>query len=1307
MVPSRAIRLVRFTGTAIIVAVIAFGAMLLVLRFIVLPGIGEYSERIAARLGTTLGQPVTIGGITAGWDGWNPKLAITDFAIHDAATPGAAPVLLLPRLDAVVAWTSIPTLDLRFKELAIERPQLEIRRNAAGRFFVAGIGVDTATPHDDAPAMRWLLQQRQIVIRDAGLTWRDEMRAAPPLVLDHVTLRIEKRFGKHEFGLVGTPPAEIASPVDVRGEFTANSIADWKAALGRIYVRVDFVDLAPWNSWIAPLQVMETGKGAVRLWLDFAEGRVNEAIADVELSDVRTRLARELPQLDLAALGGRLQWKRDANSRELGARGLTFRTRAGQVLGPSSVTLAVTDGPDGSVTGGRLSIDRLEVAPLAALAVHLPLPAQWRRDIALLAMRGEVSNAKLTWTGTPEEPRAYAGSGAFAQFGIAASDNVPGAAGVSGSFTFDQGGGDLKLDSRNMRVVLPRVFVEPLLFDSATGRVRWTRVDGDWRFTVDDLRFVTPYTSGTAGGTWRSQGTGPGIIDLKATIARAEARNIYRYLPLTLDAQLRDWLRSGIRAGLATDLKLALAGDLASFPFADAKRGLLQASFNVTDATLHYADGWPEMSGIEATVRFEGTGLTVEGPRARILGAGIGPVKVAIPNLGAKYPLVTVHAEAAGATTEFLHFVEQSPIADTIGHFAAGARVTGNGKLALRLDIFLGKNGEDKVAGEYEIKGNALTLPDIPPLSDVNGVLAFNEHAMRSRDLTAVAYGGPARIDVQSDDAGVRVNATGTASFAALERELAMPLLHRMSGAADWTLQSTTQANATTWSVESSLRGAAIDLPAPVGKLANDAAALRIERRPVAGKGDMDLLTVDYRGELRVLMQRTLRADTAVVDRALVLLGGAVARGGTADRNGIWVRGQIADLDLDEWLALYGKEKQRPTATATGAAAAPVPVPSLRGVDLETKRLDIFGRVLHDLNVSALRGAGEDWRLQLRGREVDGTAVWGGPTPAAPNGKLTARLARFVPPGAEELHPLRSEISVDEQARNTWPQLDIVADGFVSRGHDLGRFELQAQPSGPDWRIVTMTLAHPAGRIEANGWWRIGRDTQMTEMEAKVTAEDAGAFLQRMGYPVAVLNAPTVIDGKLAWKGAPNEFDYPTLTGKFSLVAGAGQFTKIDPGIGKLLGVLSLQALPRRITLDFRDVFSEGFAFDDITGDFVVQRGLMRTDNLRLAGPAASVKINGEIDLAKETQQLNVRVLPSLSTSISAGAAVLFLANPLLGAVVGAGTFLAQQMFDNPIEKMFSYDYRVTGAWSDPIATRVGAKELSALPPPATESATR
>ena len=145
---------------------------------------------------------------------------------------------------------------------------------------------------------------------------------------------------------------------------------------------------------------------------------------------------------------------------------------------------------------------------------------------------------------------------------------------------------------------------------------------------------------------------------------------------------------------------------------------------------------------------------------------------------------------------------------------------------------------------------------------------------------------------------------------------------------------------------------------------------------------------------------------------------------------------------------------------------------------------------------------------------------------------------------------------------------------------------------------------------------------------------------------------------------------------------------KIEPGLGKLLGVLSLQALPRRISLDFRDVFSEGFTFDRVSGNVRIARGVMTSDDLHLSGPSAQITITGDADLAEETQRLRVRVQPTLTAGVSAGAALLFLANPIVGAAVGAGSLLAQKMLRDPVEQMFSYEYQVTGSWSDPHVSR-------------------
>jgi uncharacterized protein YhdP len=92
------------------------------------------------------------------------------------------------------------------------------------------------------------------------------------------------------------------------------------------------------------------------------------------------------------------------------------------------------------------------------------------------------------------------------------------------------------------------------------------------------------------------------------------------------------------------------------------------------------------------------------------------------------------------------------------------------------------------------------------------------------------------------------------------------------------------------------------------------------------------------------------------------------------------------------------------------------------------------------------------------------------------------------------------------------------------------------------------------------------------------------------------------------------------------------------------------------------------------------------------------VAIAGETNIANETQKLKVRVQPTLSGTVSVGAAALLLANPILGAAVGAGSLLAQTALKDPIEQMFAYEYAVSGNWSDPIVERVGRPATAAVP---------
>ncbi len=266
-------RIARAAVTVALVAIAAFCVLLLAVRFVVFPRVEDYRDDLVATLSRQLKAPVEIDALATGWDGWNPKLVIRGFRIRSSVSPDAAPVLELPQVDLVVAWTSLPLVDLRLKRLSVEQPRLSIRRDRAGILHVAGMELDPTQATDDSPLADWVLRQPHIAVHDAVIAWNDDLRNAPQLVLEHVNVRLDSRFGRHRFGLVGTPPGELAAPMDIRGDVRGGGQGDWRRASGKVYVRLDYADLAAFSEWL-PLPVpIASGKGALRLWLDFAARR--------------------------------------------------------------------------------------------------------------------------------------------------------------------------------------------------------------------------------------------------------------------------------------------------------------------------------------------------------------------------------------------------------------------------------------------------------------------------------------------------------------------------------------------------------------------------------------------------------------------------------------------------------------------------------------------------------------------------------------------------------------------------------------------------------------------------------------------------------------------------------------------------------------------------------------------------------------------------------------------------------------------------------------------------------------------------
>ncbi|MCD8515542.1 MAG: TIGR02099 family protein, partial [Burkholderiaceae bacterium] len=206
--------------------------------------------------------------------------------------------------------------------------------------------------------------------------------------------------------------------------------------------------------------------------------------------------------------------------------------------------------------------------------------------------------------------------------------------------------------------------------------------------------------------------------------------------------------------------------------------------------------------------------------------------------------------------------------------------------------------------------------------------------------------------------------------------------------------------------------------------------------------------------------------------------------------------------------------------------------------------------------------------------------------------------------------------------------------------------------------------------------------------------EDSGQLLERFDMPGVVRGGRGRIEGHIGWSGSPLSFHPPSLNGALSIDVERGQFLKAEPGIAKLLGVLSLQSLPRRLALDFRDVFSEGFAFDFMRGHASIRDGIASTNNLQMKGVSAAVLIEGQADIVHETQDITAVVIPELNAGTAS------LVATMISPVTGLGTFLAQFLLRQPLQEAATRQFHITGSWAEPQVERISRRNIGTEDPP-------
>lgn len=1254
-------------------SVVALGSVFLVImltaRYVVLPTIGEHREEIAEKLSEAFGQKVTIGALAGNWEGLHPYLTLSDLRIHDDKGQVA---LALERVDSTISWWSLYAWDLRFYALDIYRPNLSVRRDAQGVIHIGGVEV-RPTADEGTGFSDWLLRQRRISVHDAQVRWQDDQRGARSLQLKAVDFRLENRGDRHRFGLRATPPPELAAPLDVRGDLTGERVADLEQWEGTLFLEVDYTDIAAWQQWVTFPVAFPSGIGALRLWVGLEAGQLKDLTADVELARVRTRLNTDGTPLELAQLKGRVAWKQFDDGFEVSTQRLAIAAHEGLAQQPVDLTFRVR-GAKPESQRGELRANALDLEPLFALAVNLPIPKEARDEFAAFAPAGSVYDLAVKWKGAWPQPQEFSAKARFVNLTVAPVGRLPGFSGITGHVEGSEKNGTLFINSQAAAADLPQIFREKLEFDSLGAQVAWTRLAGgkEWEVQLNNVQFANQDVAGVVYGSYQTMTDAPGVIDLNGQLSRADAKSMTRYLPINVARDSRPWLERATLAGSSGDVRLRLKGDLREFPFPDGKAGQFRVAAKVDNVKLDYAAGWPVLEGIDADLLFIGNRLEVFAREAAIYGTRLTKVRAEIPALVAeKGSILKLTGEAEGPTSDFLRFIAESPVAGMIDHFTEGATADGRGRLALSFEMPLLHTEHTKLNGSYLFANNRVTIdPDLPAFEQLNARLEFTESLVRLPSATFSMLGGPASATGTTDKGGaVRVNVQGRANLDNFKQQVAHPMVAAMRGSFDWRALVTLRNRQADLVIESNLQGASTDWPAPLTKAANDVLPMRFERRFLSPT--QDSVQVSF-GEL-VSMQSVRKIDGPAIttERATVVFGGPAP---APERRGIWVSGSAKRLDMDGWLALLTRKG------AAGGASV-----ELAGLDVKVDELEVLGKQFHQVALSVLQ-KGNAWTGTINGTEVAGDVSW----LASDRGKLTARLKRFdlpitqVPVGGPKPVPQGAQAFQPREL----PALDIVAEDFIFRSRKLGRLELVAVPEGRDWKIDKLKITNPDGSLGIEGMWLASLAVPRTQINSRLDVINIGKFLDRLGLPPGIKDGIGKIEGPLQWNGVPYDIDYPSLSGTIVVESQKGQFIKLDPGLGKLLGVISLQSIPRRLSLDFRDIFSEGLAYDDIVATVKINRGVASTESMRINAASARIVLSGEVDIVRETQNLRVKVTPFVGDSLSVAGA---LTGALIGGpIAGVATYVLQNLLRNPINEMASYEYRITGTWADPAVQKAG-----------------
>ena len=1258
---------------------------------------------------------------------YGPELAFSDVTVR---TPDRTRVLATARGGSIAFdfWNSIRSRRLTAGRFTLESPQLGLIRTRDGRIQLAGQSELLEGPKPFAVEN---LPIGRFRVHDAVVSFQDEATGRGPWSLSGVSFTLTRTPKRLELDGDASLPTALGQHL----EFSARVEGALEApedVVSTVSLQGEALDLTGWadvmpERWPAP----ETGRGSLDMTASFIGTALQSLIAKAQFNDLTVATPAWSIPLPTAAplrIGSAHQAEvaKSANEAALAADAVELpdptppTPAAAQMLSYERVNLDLRlerekegwhakvsaldlDAADDAAKPGSLvdwhsrnielkwatpaqgvfsvsgKVDVVLLQSVTPFLAYLPESDALAR-LRAMQVRGTVRDLNFdARREAADAPIRYTVSAAADALGIDPVLKSPGFTGMSGQLQASDAKGEFKLDSGPVVFSLPHMFRWPIDTNAIRGVFAWSDDGQAWQIKTDDLRFDAADGKGEAKLAVRvpKDGTSP-RLDISAQARDMNAASTPKYLPAnTLSASALAWLDRAFVSGRVPRGSLELHGPARSFPFRDGS-GLFLVKGFVEGLTFDFQPGWTPATELTGNVEFRNEGMQASGMTARV-----GELHVTDATGGFadfKQGDLKIAATANGDLSAALDFLQKSPVGAVIGPQFMALRGQGatHSKVSLLLPITHVENRRLSVA--TKLSGATVSLADVnAPVTQLNGSLIVRQSLPVEADLSGSWLGGPLNVVITPDDQ-TDASATVVARGRALADRLASftPSSVKLTGATDWRmtthLSSRDDRARQIFTIDAPLQGLGVDMPYPVGKSADAPRPLHVELEP----GEEQMLVRASLGDMRGLLRWAQARGDWSFDRGGVRADGVAAA--LPDHGGLRLEGAIDRVKLDDWFALG---ETRGTATTSARQNAAKVSDVLKAANLRIGTLQLYGYEWPEVR-GVMQATPQGWRVDVTGANAEGQLVI--PEDFAGSQPLTINLERLIVTSSDAAGGGEAAVETQRDPRG-WPSLRVHIGDMHVANHPIGGVDLTTTRVPEGMRIDSLTIDQDAVQAQASGEWLTGPNGVHSTLDAKVTSTDVRATLKALNYTEFLEAKRAEVSARLAWQGGFDANLVKRASGSITVAAESGQLLTLQPGAGRVLGLFSVAALPRRLSLDFSDITEKGLSFDSIHGDFELREGNAYTSNLLLRGPAAEIGVAGRTGLASQDYDQTAVVTGNLGASIPVAGALAG------GPAIGAALLLFSQVFKEPLKGIARGYYRITGTWDEPVVERVDAAE--------------